>query len=109
MVEESEEFVDLWLWEVGVVAGVFYFKSVGVKAFACHDVWEGVEAGVADWDPDGVVSFFLQELDEYCFAVKASFAPTSKFDSVNVLAQLLPLRLLTIGLLFKIKIVAIKL
>ena len=63
LVEEPEEFVDLYSWEVGVVGGVFYFKCVDVFAFSRHDVWQGVEAGVAYWYADGVVAFFLQELD----------------------------------------------
>ncbi len=49
--------------EVGVVGGVFDFKCVGVGAFACHDVGEWVEAGVADGDADGVESVFLEQFD----------------------------------------------
>lgn len=63
LVEEPEEFVDLYSWEVGVVAGVFHFKRVCVFAFPRHHVWQGVEAWVAYWDADGVVAFFLQEFD----------------------------------------------
>ena len=76
-VEEAEEFVDLLFGEVRVVRGVFYFERVGVVAFAGHYVWERVEAGVADWDADGVVAVFLEELDEYVFAVEAAFAPSA--------------------------------
>ncbi len=61
--EELEEFVDLGLGKVGVVAGVFYFKSVDVFAFSSHEVWQGVEAWIADGDTYGVVAFFLQEFD----------------------------------------------
>ncbi len=82
LVEELEEFVDLLFGKVGVVAGVFYFKSVYVAAFSCHDVWQGVEAWVAYWNSDGVVAFFLQELNQYCFAIEASFAPTAKPYSI---------------------------
>ncbi len=82
-VEESEELVDLLFGEVCVVGGVFDFEGEGVLVFSCHDVGERVEAGVADWDADGVVPVFLEEFDEYVFAVEASFAPSAKRDLVN--------------------------
>ena len=91
MVEEAEEFVDLYSWKVGVVGGVFYFERVHVFAFSGHYVGEGVEAWVADGDADGVVAFFLQEFDKDGFAVEASFAPSPKFDSVNLCSQRFPL------------------
>jgi hypothetical protein len=59
LVEETEEFVDLLLREVGVVCGVFDFKSVEVLSPAGHYVWERVETWVADWNSDSVVAFFL--------------------------------------------------
>jgi len=59
LVEKPEEFIDLLFGKVGVVAGVFYFKSVHVGAFSCHDVWQGIEAWVAYWNTDGVVAFLL--------------------------------------------------
>ncbi len=62
-VEEAEEFVDLGFGEVCVVGGVFDFEGEGVWAFSGHDVWEGVEAGVADGNADGVVAVLLQEFD----------------------------------------------
>jgi hypothetical protein len=77
--------------EIGVVAGVFYFKRIDVGAFACHYVWKRIEAWVAYWDADGVVAFFLQEFDKYAFAVESSFAPSAKFDSVEFCARLVSL------------------
>lgn len=44
---------------VGVVGDVFYFKRIEVFASARHDVWEGVEAGVADGNSDGEVTVLL--------------------------------------------------
>ena len=82
-VEKPEEFVDLLFGKVGVVGCVFYFESVAVGAFSRHDVWQGVEAGVAYWNSDGVVAFLLQKLNQYCFAVEAPFAPTTKPHSIN--------------------------
>ena len=38
LVKEPEEFVNLLFRKVGVVAGVFYFKSVGVFTFSGHYV-----------------------------------------------------------------------
>ena len=86
-VEEPKELVDLLSGVVGVVCCVFYFKGVVVVAFACHDVWEWVEAGVAYGHPNCVVAFFLKQFDQYGFAVEASFAPTPKSYSVNFFAQ----------------------
>ena len=86
-VEKPEEFIDLLFREIGVVAGVFYFKSVTVCAFSCHDVWQGIEAWVAYWNSDGVVAFLLQELNQYGFAIEASFAPTTKPYSIYFCAQ----------------------
>ena len=86
-VEKPEEFIDLLFREIGVVAGVFYFKSVTVCAFPRHDVWQGIEARVAYWNSDGVVAFLLQELDQYCFAIEASFAPATKPYSIDFCAQ----------------------
>ena len=63
VVEKPEEFVDLLFGKVGVVGGVFYFKSVHVGAFSRHDIGQGIEAWVAYWHSDGVVAFFLQELN----------------------------------------------
>ena len=87
LVEKPEEFVDLLFGEVGVVASVFYFKSVNVRAFSGHDVWQGIETWVAYWNADSSVAFFVQELNQYGFTVEASFAPTAKFDSVDFFAQ----------------------
>jgi hypothetical protein len=87
LVEKPEEFIDLLLGKVGVVASVFYFKSVNVRAFSGHDVWQGIETWVAYWNADSSVAFFVQELNQYGFTVEASFAPTAKFDSVDFFAQ----------------------
>ena len=87
LVEELEKFVDLLFGKVGVIADVFYFKSVHVSAFPCHYIWQRVEAGVAHWNSNGVVAFFLQELDQHCFAVETSFAPAAKFYSVDFCGQ----------------------
>ena len=81
-VEEPEEFVDLLFGKVSVVAGIFYFKSIAVRAFSCHDIWQGIEAWVAHWNTDGIVAFLLQELYQYRFAIEASFAPASKSYSI---------------------------
>ncbi len=81
-VEKPEEFIDLLFGKVGVVGGVFYFKSVTVCAFSRHDIGQGIEAWVAYWNSDGVVAFLLQKLNQYGFAVEASFAPTTKPYSV---------------------------
>ncbi len=86
-VEKPEEFIDLLFGKVGVVAGVFYFKSVTVRAFSRHDIRQGIEARVAYWNSDGVVAFFLQELNQYGFAIEASFAPAAKPYSVCFCAQ----------------------
>ena len=90
LVKKTEEFVDLLFRKVGVVACVFHFKGVDVFAFSRHYVWEGVEAGVADGDSDGVVAFFMQEFYQDGLAVEASFAPTPKSDSVNFGGQQFP-------------------
>lgn len=58
-VEKSEEFVDLFLWKVGVVIGVFYFESVDVLIFASDYVRKGLEAWVAYRYSDSVVAAFL--------------------------------------------------
>ncbi len=108
MVKKTEEFVDLLFGKVGVVAGVFHFKGVDVFAFSRHYVWEGVEAGVADGDADGVVAFFLQEFNQDGFAVEASFAPTPKFDSVNFGGQQFPLLNACIYGVLEIKIVPLE-
>ena len=79
------------LWKVCVVGGVFDFEGVCVFAFSSHDVGERVEAWVADWDTDGVVSVFLEEFDKYVFAVEASFAPSAKRNSVNFFHAAFPL------------------
>jgi len=81
-VEKPEEFIDLLFGKVGVVGGVFYFKSVTMRAFSCHDVWQGVEAWVANWNADSVVAFLLEKFNQYCFAIEASFAPTAKSYSI---------------------------
>ncbi len=86
-VEEPEELVDLLLGKVGVVGGVFDFKSVHVKVASRHDVWQGVEAWVAYGDPNGVVAFLLQKLHQDGFAVEASFAPTTKSYPVDFCTQ----------------------
>jgi len=86
-VEKPEEFVDLLFGKVGVVGGVFYFKRIAVGAFSCHDVWQRIKAGVAYWDSDSAVSFLLQELNQDCFAIEASFAPTAKPYSIYFSAQ----------------------
>jgi len=87
LVEKPEKFIDLLFREIGVVASVFYFKSVNVRAFSSHDVWQGIKAWVANWNAYSGVAFFMQELNQYGFTVEASFAPTAKFDSVDFFAQ----------------------
>ena len=62
-VEEAEELVDLRFGKVGVVCSVFNFKCICVFTFACHDVRERVQAGVAVRDADSVVPVFLEQLD----------------------------------------------
>ena len=81
----------MWFGEVGVVGGVFDFKGVAVVAFSGHDVGQRVEAGVADWNANGIVPVFLEKFDEYAFAVEASFAPSAERDLVDFLRGLLPL------------------
>jgi hypothetical protein len=81
-VEKPEEFIDLLFGKVGVVGGVFYFKSVTVHAFSCHNVWQGVKAWVAYWNSYGVIAFLLQELNQDSFAIEASLAPTAKPYSI---------------------------
>jgi len=90
LVKKPEEFIDLLFGKVGVVAGVFYFKSVNVLAFSSHDVRQGIEARVAYWNTDGIVAFFLQELNQYGLAVEASFAPATKSYSIDFFAQVFP-------------------
>ena len=75
------------LGKVGVVGGVFHFKSVRVKATSSHDVGQRIEAGVAYWNPNGVVAFLLQKLHQNGFAVEASFAPTTKSYPVDFFTQ----------------------
>ena len=82
-VEEPEELVDLLPGEVCVVGGVFYFEGVHVAAPSCHDIGKRVEAGVAYGNSDGVVAFLLKELNQYGFAVEASFSPAAESHSVN--------------------------
>ena len=88
LVEEAEEFVDLYFGEVGVVGGVFYFKGIHVSAFTRHNVWQRVEAWVADGHAHGIVTFLLQQLNQDGFAVEAAFAPTPKLDAVKLCTQL---------------------
>jgi hypothetical protein len=52
-------------------------------AFACHDVRERVETGVADWDTNCVVTVLQEKLNKYAFAVEASFSPSTKRDFVD--------------------------
>jgi len=87
LVEKAKEFVYLHSGKVCVVCGVFYFKCINVFTFSCHNIWKGVEAGVAYWDANGVVPFFLQEFNQDSFAIESSFTPTPKFDSVNFSSQ----------------------
>ena len=89
-VEEPEKLVNLRLREIRVVAGVLHFKSVSVVAFAGHEIWQGAQAGGADWDPNGVVPVFLKKLHKHCFTVEASFTPSAKSDSVIFLYQVFP-------------------
>jgi hypothetical protein len=63
LVEEPEEFVDLRFGKIGVVGGVFDFKSVEVGSFARHYVGQRVEAGVANWDAYGIVAFFVEQFN----------------------------------------------
>ena len=63
LVEKAKEFVYLHSGKVCVVCGVFYFKCIDVFAFSCHNIWKRVEAGVAYWDTNGVLAFFLQEFN----------------------------------------------
>lgn len=81
-IQESKEFVDLLFWKIGVVCGVLDFKSVGMVTFTCHDVGKRVETGVTHWDPDCVVSVFLEQLNEYAFAIEATFTPSAKGNLV---------------------------
>jgi len=60
LVEKPEKFIDLLFREIGVVASVFYFKSVNVRAFSGHDVWQGIETWVAYGNADSCVAFFVQ-------------------------------------------------
>ncbi len=84
-VQEAEELVNLRFGKIGVVGSVFDFESIGMVAFACHDVGQRVKAWVAYWNADCVVVVFLQQLDEYAFAVETAFAPTAKCDFVDFL------------------------
>ena len=59
--------------------------------FSSHNVWQGIEAWVADWDSDGIVPVFLEEFDEYVFAVETSFAPSTQRDLVNFFHASFPL------------------
>jgi len=59
LAEEPEKFVNLLLGKVGVVAGVFYFKGIGVNTSSSYDVRERAEAWVAYWNSDCVVAFLL--------------------------------------------------
>jgi len=85
--QESEEFVDLLFWEIRVIGGVLYFVGKDVLASSSHYVWEGVKAGVAYWNADSVITFFLQKFDENGFAVETSFAPAAKSYSVEFSTQ----------------------
>ena len=90
LVEETEEFVDLDSREVGVVTGVLYFKCIDMFTFSCHNVWKRVETWVAYRNPNSIVPFFLQKLDQDGFAVEAPFAPTPEFDAVNFCSHVFP-------------------
>ena len=96
-IQESKEFVDLLFWKIGVVCGVLDFKSVGMVTFTCHDVGKRVETGVTDWDPDCVVSVFLEQLNEYAFAVETTFAPSAKGNLVDFFHVFCRLELLSVG------------
>jgi hypothetical protein len=82
-VEKSEELVYLLAWKVGVVSSVLDFECVHVFALARHDVRQGIKTGVAYRHANGIVPVFLEEFDEYGFAVEASFAPPPKGDLVD--------------------------
>jgi len=82
-VEKAEELVYLLAWKIRVVSCVLDFKRVHVVALARHDVGKRVKTGVAYRHSDGVVAVFLEEFDEYGFAVEASFAPPPEGDLVD--------------------------
>lgn len=63
LVKKPKELVDLKFRKVGVVTGVFHFKSVNVLTFSCHNVWKRVEARIAYGNTNGIVAFFLQEFN----------------------------------------------
>lgn len=94
MVEEPEEFINLLFGKVGIVSGVFHFKGISVKTPSSHYVWQGIETGVADRNPNGVIAFLLQKLHQNSFTIEASLAPATKSHPVNFFAQaVLSLRL----------------
>jgi len=84
-VQKAEELVYLRLREVSVVCCVFYFESIGVVTFACHDVWERVKTWVAYRNADRIIVVFLQQLDKNTFAVETAFAPSAECDLVDFL------------------------
>ncbi len=61
--EKPEELVDLLFGKVSIVCGIFNFERVAVFAFSRHDIGEWVETGVANWNPYGVVAFFVKKFD----------------------------------------------
>ena len=90
LVKEPEEFVNLLLRKVGIVAGVLNFKSVGVFAFPGHYVRQRIQAGVANGDTDSIVPVLLQELHQNRFAIESSLTPSSKLDFINFLKSRFP-------------------
>ena len=60
LVKKSEEFFNLLFWEIGVVSSVLNFKSVNVCTLSGDNVWQGVEAWVADGHAHGVVVVSLK-------------------------------------------------
>jgi len=87
LVEEPEEFINLLFGKVGIVRGVFHFKSIRVKIPSSHYVRQRIEAGVADGNPNGVVALLLQQLHQNGFTIEASFAPATKSHPVNFFTQ----------------------
>lgn len=108
MVKKPEEFVDLFFGKVGVVGYVFYFERVSVLSPSGHNVGERVEAWIAHWNPNGVVSFFLEEFHKYSLAIETSFTPAPKSYPINFFTQKFPLNRQVLNQALDIKIIALK-
>lgn len=63
LMQEFEQLMDLLFREIGVIAGVLYFKSVHVLFTSGNHVGQRTKTRVAYRDAHSVVAVFLKQLN----------------------------------------------